>query len=381
MKPTTLFSFLFLSLTTAILYGQKQDIFLKNPELSHTKWIEGFSIQEKEGFTILAIYGSGTKENPEALYALVHRDSLALKKKLKTQYKHVISIPVKRWVTTSTTHLPALSLLNAEETLVGFPGTKYISSESFRTRIAQHKIKELGSLEKINIEMLLETNPELLVGFSIGEEPKAYQTVRNAGIPVLINSDWLAKHPLGKAAWIYFFGALLNKLEQADMQFKAIVLAYERIKVLAKKATYTPNVFSGALFKGVWYAPGGQSWAAQFIKDAKGHYLFNSQSTGSDSYALEQVLTTAHTADIWLGPAQHTSYDGLLNSSAHYQQFKAFKNKKVYTFAAKKGSTGGVLYYELAPQRPDIVLKDIAAILHPELFPNHSLFFFSPLDE
>ena len=45
----------------------------------------------------------------------------------------------------------------------------------------------------------------------------------------------------------------------------------------------------------------------------------------------------------------------------------------------KKGKTGGVIYYELAPNRPDLVLKDLVKIFHPELLPNYELFFFEKL--
>ena len=57
----------------------------------------------------------------------------------------------------------------------------------------------------------------------------------------------------------------------------------------------------------------------------------------------------------------------------------AFKNKKVYSFTNKVGETGGLIYFELAPNRPDIVLKDIIKILHPELLPNHKFYFFDQL--
>ena len=67
------------------------------------------------------------------------------------------------------------------------------------------------------------------------------------------------------------------------------------------------------------------------------------------------------------------------SANSHYQQFNAFKNKKIYTFAHTKGITGGLLYYELAPQRPDLVLKDLVHIFHPELLPNHIPYFFTPL--
>ena len=45
----------------------------------------------------------------------------------------------------------------------------------------------------------------------------------------------------------------------------------------------------------------------------------------------------------------------------------------------KKGESGGIVYYELAPNRPDLVLKDLIKILHPQLLPDHDIFFFDQL--
>ena len=59
--------------------------------------------------------------------------------------------------------------------------------------------------------------------------------------------------------------------------------------------------------------------------------------------------------------------------------FKAFKNKNIYSFTNTKGASGGVLYYELGMTRPDLVLKDIIKICHPELLENYKLHFFKPL--
>jgi iron complex transport system substrate-binding protein len=71
----------------------------------------------------------------------------------------------------------------------------------------------------------------------------------------------------------------------------------------------------------------------------------------------------------------------LLND-AHpvYSRFKAFSDDQVYSFTNRKGNTGGVLYYELGPNRPDIILKDLIKILHPGLLPEHQLFFFGKLE-
>ena len=58
----------------------------------------------------------------------------------------------------------------------------------------------------------------------------------------------------------------------------------------------------------------------------------------------------------------------------------AFQNKNVYSFTNTTGETGGVLYYELGMARPDLVLKDLIKICHPELLENYEPFFFKKLE-
>ena len=40
-----------------------------------------------------------------------------------------------------------------------------------------------------------------------------------------------------------------------------------------------------------------------------------------------------------------------------------------------------MLYYELAPNRPDLVLKDLVYYLHPELLPNYQPYFYTPFED
>ena len=71
--------------------------------------------------------------------------------------------------------------------------------------------------------------------------------------------------------------------------------------------------------------------------------------------------------------------EALQTANTHYTQFDAFKNNAIYTFANTTGKTGGVLYYELGLSRPDLVLKDIIKICHPDLLPEYQTYFFKPL--
>ena len=125
-----------------------------------------------------------------------------------------IKTPVQSIVVTSTTHIPMLELLGVEDRLIGFQHNDYISSEKTRMRIEQGFVKELGTSSALNTEVLLELNPNVVVGFAMTKTNKAYNFIEQQGIPVVINGDWLEETPLGRAEWIKFFGVLFNKEEK-----------------------------------------------------------------------------------------------------------------------------------------------------------------------
>ncbi|VAW10139.1 Vitamin B12 ABC transporter, substrate-binding protein BtuF [hydrothermal vent metagenome] len=358
---------------------------ISNENLAHAK---GFTLEKtSNGLTIIKITSPWPGAEPACrtgrpvfTYALIPKKKLSAITLNKDEYDAIVAVPVERIVVTSTTHIPALEALGVEDKLVGFPDTKYISSEKTRKRIDAGLVKELGNNETINTEMVIEMNPEVVIGFSIDSQNKAYETLQRSNIPIVYNGDWAEESPLGKAEWIKFFAPFFNKEVMADSIFKSIENSYTKARSLAKTAHTSPTVLSGALYKDVWYLPGGKSWAATFLEDANANYLWKeTQETGSISLSWESVLETGQEADFWIGPAQFTTYESMSEASPHYEQFNAFKKRQVFTFADTKGATGGLLYYELAPQRPDLVLKDLISILHPELLPEHRAFFFKPL--
>ncbi|MGO3182090.1 MAG: ABC transporter substrate-binding protein [Aequorivita sp.] len=344
---------------------------------SNIKYAESFEINTFEGYKTVTLKNPWPGTDKTFKYALVEKEGSLNNPE---DYDAVVKVPVKRVVVTSTTHIPSLEMLEEDESLVGFPNLNYISSEKTRKRISENKITELGKNEDINTEILIDLDPDVVIGFAIDGNNSTFSTIQNTGIPVLYNSDWTETSPLGKAEWIKFFGLLFNKEKQADSIFNSIEEEYLSAKEAASKATKTPTVISGAMFKDVWYMPQGNSWAAKFIADANGDYLWkNTSGTGSLSLNLESVIDKGHEAEVWIGPGQFNSLDEIKNSSQAYAQFKAFNDGEVYSYSMKKGPTGGVIYFELAPNRPDLVLKDHVKILHPELLPEHELYFYDKL--
>ena len=336
------------------------------------KYAKGFQIQYFNDYKKLIINAPypNAKEAKEYI----------ISNKAISNLEHEISSPIKSIVVTSTTHIPMLELLNVEDKLKGFPNTDYVSSEKTRKLIDEEFVLDLGHEEQMNTELLLELDPDLVIGFSMTSNNKMFETIRKTGIPVILNGDWLEETPLGRAEWIRFFGVLFDLDKKADSIFLEIEKNYIEAKKIAKKAKKQPTIISGGLFKEIWNMPAGESFEATFLKDANADYIWKkTKGNGSLSLNIENVYEQGSDADLWISPSYYSSMEDLGKANYLYSKFKAFKNNKVYTFVNKKGSTGGIKYFELAPARPDLVLKDIIKIAHPNLYSDYNFTFFELL--
>ncbi len=345
------------------------------------EYAKGFSVSDLGVYKVITIHSPWPESKTSHSYVVIHKDSLPKITLNPNDYSGIIELPIKKIVVTSTTHLPALELLSVNNTLVGFPGLDYISSKKIRKQINANNIKELGKNEVINTEILLSLNPDVVVGFGIDGGNRAYETIKKSGIPVIFNGDWVESSPLAKAEWIKFFGVLYDKNAQADSIFKMIKTNYLEVKQLANHVKSMPRVLSGAMHNDIWYLPNGASTEAQLLKDANVNYLWNdTKGAGSLKLSFESVFIKAKNAEIWLSPSNYNSLKNLKKGSEHHALFDAFRNKNVYSFTNTTGDTGGILYFELGMTRPDIVLKDLIKISHPELLKNHELYFFKRLE-
>jgi iron complex transport system substrate-binding protein len=364
------------------LIGCKKNDSVSKNQTEHSKnsiqYAKGLEIYKHNGFSILKITNPWPNSKEKFTYILQEKNGIIPD---SLQQFIVIPIPLKSIVVTSTTHIPSLELLGVENTLVGFPNTDYISSATTRKLIDIGKVQEVGVNENLNTEVLINMQPDLIVSFGLNDSNPTLDNLQKSGLKVMLNGDWTEQSPLGKAEWIKFFGALYGLDSKANAIFSKIEKEYNSTLALTKKATTKPTVLSGAMYQKQWYVPQGESWASLFLKEAQSHYLWaETKGTGSLSVPFEAVLEKAKNAEFWIAPGDFSSLKEMTDSHPHYNQFSSFKNKKVYSYSIKKGAKGGILYFELSPTRPDLVLKDLIKIFHPELLPDYKLFFFQKLE-
>jgi iron complex transport system substrate-binding protein len=354
----------------------------ENVSISNTKndieYASSLAIYKYNGYSMVKVITPWPNAEKDFTYILKEKNSIVPD---SLQKYTTIQVPLQTVVVTSTTIIPYLEMLGVENRLVGFPHTDYISSEKTRKLIDKGAVKNVGQNEKLNIEQLIEMTPELIVTFGIDNNNPMISNLEKSGLKVLIQADWMEQSPLGKAEWIKLYGALFGKEKEAKTLFDAILKNYK--EALALVATKKPEatVLYGAMYQDQWYVAKANSWVAQFLKDAKANYLWSdTEGTGSIGLSFEKVLEKAKTAHFWIATGPYKTVAELAKTNPHYSQFTAFKTKQIYTFEGKTGATGGTIYYETAPSRPDLVLKDYIKIFHPELLPNYTFTFAQKLN-
>ncbi|MCK8523519.1 ABC transporter substrate-binding protein [Aquimarina sp. D1M17] len=342
------------------------------------EYAKGLTIEHHKTYKKIRVHTPWPDAQKELIYVLHPKGT---DKPYTSNEDVFVQVPVERVVVTSTTDIPMLEYLGLEQNLVGFPNTDYISSEKTRKLIDSGAIKELGKEYNLNTEVVLELSPDLIIGFSASGDTKAYDLIQKTGTPVVINGSWMEEHPLGRAEWIKFVAAFFGKEAIAKDVFEGIKKDYIEALSLAQNTNASPTILSGNMFKDIWHVPGGNSYVAKFLKDAHTTYLWqDEQNTGSIALSFESVLEKAQKADLWIGAGSSKSLDELKEKNHQYALFEAFKNKTVYSSSLKTGAKGGLIYYELGPMRPDLILKDIIKIAHPELLSEYEPYFFEKLD-
>lgn len=293
----------------------------------------------------------------------------------------VIYTPVESIVCTSTTHIPLLDYLGETEKLVGFPTTDYISSEKMRRRIDDGKVLDLGVDKGLNMERLAVLTPDLVMGYSMSADYGQFKKIEDLGIPVVINGEYLEQHPLGRAEWIKFMGLFFNREKEANDVFNAIERDYRAAVKSVENAPVRPTVLSGIVYGDAWFLPAGENYAARLFSDAGCRYLWaDTKGSGFLELSFESVYEKAHAADLWIGTGTYETMAAISAADERYTRFLPFRQKKVYHYDARKGPKGGNEFLELGYLRPDLILKDLIKIAHPEMLPHHELFFHRKLE-
>nr|WP_046283499.1 ABC transporter substrate-binding protein [Mycobacterium sp. UM_NZ2] len=285
-----------------------------------------------------------------------------------------ITVPVRSLYSGSTTHLAMISELGQAGVVTGVASPAAVADPQIRARIDAGEIVGYAPGGQINIERVIGAGPDLLV--TEGIDDPGYPKLGEAGTPVLADAEWLEPTPLGRAEWIKVFAALTGTERQAAQAYRSI---RDRYRALAAQAAATKpvEVLVGTMYSGSWSMPTGESYSGRLVADAGGTYPWLSD-TGAENRQLnfESVYARAGTAPVWLITDDwHTLGDAVARDS-RYGELTALRTGHVWSATKAMTSLGGNLYWERGTARPDLLLGDLVAILHPELATDHAFEFY-----
>lgn len=274
-----------------------------------------------------------------------------------------VEVPVQRTIVMTMLQLSNFTALKAHDIVKGITGTKNLFNKDIRKRVKDGSIVKIGMEGNFDTELILAANPEVI--FISPFKRGGYDAIKETGITLIPHLGYKELDPLGQAEWVKFVGLFIGKEKEANDLFRGIEQRYNEAKALAADAKTRPTVFSGEMHGGNWYAVGGKNFLAQLFRDAGADYVVKNEDTGGSNIEFEQMYAMAANADYWriLNSYPDTfSYDALKASEPRNDLFKAFREKHVIYCNMKQTA-----YYETTPVEPDVLLKDLLAIFHPEL--------------
>ena len=340
-----------------------------------------FSLEKTDSCTILKIRNpwQGAK-NIEQVYYLVSRGKRFFH---FDDSSRVIPVPVRKIICTSTTHVAMIDALGEDDAIAGISGTRYVYNKSVADRIEDGLIPDVGYDAGINNELILKINPDLLIMYGVGGEGEGYVSkLKEMGIKVMFDADYLEDYPLGKAEWIKLFGALFCKENVSDSIFNYVSGSYNDLKeYIGNNVINKPSVLLGLPFKDTWFISPGNSYVSRLIADAGGNYLWkNMESSVSMPYSLENVYLHAVQAEFWLNIGNVQSKSEITDFDPRLAFLSPFVSWKMYNNNKRISPGGGNDYWESGTINPQVILKDIASILHPDLFPDYELVYYRKIE-
>lgn len=277
----------------------------------------------------------------------------------------LLRTPLRRVVMHNAVHAALVSELGCSEALTGLCDIEYVKSPILRRLLDSGEIVDAGSSVQSDIERYITMRTDAV--FISPLEHVSYDLLEKVRIPYVECADYMEASPLGRAEWILLFGLLFDCEERARQLFNEVECNYttfcDKVKLSAKRPRLIVDMLNG----GAWHVPGGKSFLGQLFVDAGADYFMaQDERRGSVPLSFETVYSKGADADFWLIKGARTgglSYDIIKREHVAYATFAPWKKGKVYFCNTLSND-----YYERIPFHPDVLLRELAYLFHPDCF-------------
>ena len=348
---------LLLALTNCVVKNDNKQKEIKSD--ATIQCAKGFSINYFDNYTEVIV------KNPWDTTKILHKYILVDKTKPYPENLPegtVIKIPVENIACLYSIDASIIQTLGDEHKIKAIAETKYVKIPFLVTGLKEGKIADIGQSTSLNIERLMDVSPDIIIVSPF--QGTGYGNLEATGIAIVENAAYMENTPLGRAEWIRFIAAFLQKDKEAEKIMNDIASRYTQLVEKTKTIDFRPTVFCEKKYGQTWWVPGGNSYMAHFLKDAGANYIWrDTPETGSLEFSFETIYDKAENADYWIIHSDNDiTYQDLKKEFEPYSYFKAWKEKQIILSNTVKND-----YYETGVMNPDWILGDLIHIFHPEL--------------
>ena len=289
----------------------------------------------------------------------------------------VLRIPLDSMLVFSTVHAELICSLGCADAIKGVCEAQYMTQPAVAAGLASGAVADCGSSLNINVERVVQLSPQAV--WVLPYENGGYGKLDKLPYTLVECVEYMENSPLAAAEWVRFYGRLLGRASVADSLFAVVESSYLSLRDSLARCTSRPTLMCELKSSSAWYMPAAKSTMGQLYSDAGADYLFSSyDGSGSVPLAFETVLHRAADADLWLikyGGAQKT-YKSLTGEYGGYVHFRPYKERRIFACNLSERR-----FYEETPFRPDILLRELASIFHPEITEGYKRRYYEELEE
>lgn len=286
----------------------------------------------------------------------------------------VIDGDIERVICMSSSHVAMFDAIEEVERVVGVSGKYFISNEYV---CANDSVLDVGYDSEANYELIVALDPDIVLLYGITGASSIENKLRELQIPYAYIGEYLEEAPLGKTEWMVAIGEIVGQRAKAEQVFQQIPVRYTLLKEAAAAATSAkPKVMINTPYADSWVMASTSSYVARLIADAGGDYIYRKNTSNSSMpIDLEEAAQLSANADVWINVGSLTSLSDMRRQFPKFADTPCVVKGEVYNCDKRSEPGRGNDYWESGIVNPDIVLRDLIKIFHPELIDEEFVYY------
>ncbi len=372
------------------------------PNKASIDYAKNFSVSYHGNYKILKTkvdYGAADQDSDSVSWANAFSDVMVLVQKGtpvpeltgELSNAHIVEIPVSTIAGNADDAPTRFILLDETDKLVGL-GHEAVYDSSLRQRFLNGELKAIGPSWHTgpNLEMLVALKPEvtLLTAASL-TQAEGVENTRKLGLKAAPEFSWSETSYLGQLEWIKYDALFINAEDKATEVFNQIKSRCDSLVALVEPETDLPTAMWGMHSKSGNWTVRSNGAIAELLTAAGAINPFEDNEaaiTKTLANGLSEGISMSD--EIVLGRANEIDFIFSFQSATenwptekYMSAFPAYRNNNLYHHFQKFTDYGGYDWYQTAPMRPDLLLSDFISLFHPDVLPNHELYFMGKMEK